>query len=122
MVLQMEDCVDVMRFLYPDVDILLLFGHSCGHDRQREDGLNVENMSKGYGGKQSRLHPSLIKQVDGYPGPYNWKLNEGDIHNMGFSTADDGPFWMESAEREEKQKDAVIPNKFVKKKIYKGGA
>ncbi len=35
---------------------------------------------------------------------------------MGFSTTDDGPFWMESAEREEKQKDAAIPNKFVKKK------
>jgi hypothetical protein len=71
MVLQMEDCVYVMRFLYPDVDILLIFDHSCDHDRQQEDGLKVENMSKGYGGKQSRLHPSLVKQVDGYPGPYN---------------------------------------------------
>jgi hypothetical protein len=119
MVLQMEDCVDVMKVLYPNVDLLLLFDHSCGHDRQREDGLNVENMSKGYGGKQSRLHPSLIKQVDGYLGPYNRKLNQGDMQTMVFSTTDDGPFWMEAAEREKKRKDAVIPNKFVKRKCTK---
>jgi hypothetical protein len=47
MVLQMEDCVDVMKVLHPEVDVLLLFDHSCGSDRQQENGLNVENMSKG---------------------------------------------------------------------------
>ena len=52
MVLQMEDCIDVMHALYPDYDVLFLFDHSCGHDRQREDGLNVENMSKNYRGNQ----------------------------------------------------------------------
>jgi hypothetical protein len=44
MVLQMEDCLDVMRVLYPEYKVLLLFDHSCGHDWQREDGLNVDNM------------------------------------------------------------------------------
>jgi hypothetical protein len=48
MVLQMEDCIDVLKVLYPSYDVLLLFDHSCGHDRQRDDGLNVENMSKGW--------------------------------------------------------------------------
>jgi hypothetical protein len=43
MVLQMEDCLDVMRVLYPEYKVLLLFDHSCGHEWQREDGLNVEN-------------------------------------------------------------------------------
>ena len=51
--LQMEDCIDVMNLLYPQYDVLFLFDHSCGHVRQRKDGLNVENMSKSYGGKQS---------------------------------------------------------------------
>ena len=32
---------------------------------------------------------------------------------MVFSAADEGPFWMEAAEKEEKRKDSVIPNKFV---------
>jgi len=43
MVLQLEDCVDVLKYLYPQYDFLLLFDHSCSHDKQREDGLNVEN-------------------------------------------------------------------------------
>jgi hypothetical protein len=66
--------------------------NSCGHDRQWEDGLNVENMSIGYGGKQSRLRPSLMKQVDGYLGSFNQKLNTGDTQTMVFSANDDGPF------------------------------
>ena len=35
MVLQLEDCVDVLKCLYPQYDFLLLFDHSCGHDKQR---------------------------------------------------------------------------------------
>jgi len=108
-----------VKVLYPEVDTLLLFDHSCGHNQQRKDGLNVENMSKGYGGKQSRLPPSLIKQVDGYLGPYHRKLNEGDTQTMVFSAADKGPFWMEAAEKEEKRKDSVTPNKFVKRRLTK---
>ncbi len=38
---------------------------------------------------------------------------------MVFSTIDGGLFWMEAAEREEKQKDAIMPNKFVKRKYSK---
>ena len=38
---------------------------------------------------------------------------------MVFSAADDGPFWMEAAEKEEKRKDSVIPNKFVKRRLTK---
>ena len=119
MVLQMEDCIDVLQVLQPDADFLLLFDHSCGHDRQREDGLNVENMSKGYGGKQSKLRPSLIKQVDGYLGPFSRKLSAGDTQTMVFSATDDGPFWMEAAEREEKRKDRVLANKVVKRRLTK---
>ena len=55
MVLQLEDCVDVVKVLWPQYDCLFLFDHSCGHDKQRIDGLNAENMLKGYGGKQSKL-------------------------------------------------------------------
>jgi hypothetical protein len=51
MVLQIEDCLDVMMVLYPAYEVLLLFDHSCSHDWQKEDGLNVENMSKSYGGE-----------------------------------------------------------------------
>ena len=55
MVLQLDDCVDCLKCLHPEFDYLFLFNHSCGHDRQREDSLNVENMSKAFSGKQSNL-------------------------------------------------------------------
>ncbi len=55
MVLQLEDdCVNVLNVKYPQYDFLFLFDHSCGHDRQREDVLNVEKMSSSYGGQAQR--------------------------------------------------------------------
>jgi hypothetical protein len=54
-VLQLEDCVDIVKVLWPQHDCFLLFDHSCGHDKQRNDGLNAENMLNGYGSKQSKL-------------------------------------------------------------------
>ena len=55
MVLQLEDCIDVLKVLYPQFDFLFLLDHSRGHGRQKEDGLNVEQMTKSYGGAQKRL-------------------------------------------------------------------
>ena len=52
MVLQLEDCIDCLKVLYPQFDLLFLFDHSCGHNRQEEDGLNVENMNKEFDGAQ----------------------------------------------------------------------
>ncbi len=52
MVLQLEDCVDCCTVLYPEHDVLFMLDHSCGHDRQRQGGLNVENMNKSFGGNR----------------------------------------------------------------------
>ena len=41
MVLQLGDCVDVLKMIFPQHDFLFLFDHSCGHDKQREDRLNA---------------------------------------------------------------------------------
>jgi hypothetical protein len=74
MVLQLEDCVNCLKVLFPEYDYFFLFNHSCGHDVQREDGLNVERMLKSYGGKQAILHDTLIKQEKGYLGTHLWTL------------------------------------------------
>jgi hypothetical protein len=55
MILQLKDCIDVLKVLYPQFDFLFLLDHSHGHDCQKEDGLNVERMTKSYGGAQKRL-------------------------------------------------------------------
>jgi hypothetical protein len=83
MVLQVEDCADVLNSLYPDeFEFLFLFDHSCGHDRMPDDALKVEGMNKGYGGEQNRMKPSTINSIHGCLGPYHHdkKLNVGDIH------------------------------------------
>jgi hypothetical protein len=65
MVFQLEDCMGCLKVIVPELDYLFLFDHSCNHDKQREDGLNVDKMSKGFGSKQSIMHDSLIKDVVG---------------------------------------------------------
>jgi hypothetical protein len=51
MVIQLEDCIHCLKVLYPQYDFVFLLDHSCGHDRQREDGLNAGKMSKMFGGR-----------------------------------------------------------------------
>jgi len=119
MILQLEDCLDVLKTLYPQYDLLFLFDHSCGHDKQQPNGLNAENMSKNYGGQQSILRPTIIKQVDGYLGPYRRTLNVGSIQNFVFQDDDDGPFWMNEQERAEKKEDKVLEGQTRKRKFTK---
>jgi len=98
-VLQVENVCDVLRVLYPEFKFVFMVDHSCGHDRQREDGLNADNMNKSFGGKQSKLRDTIIKQKDGYLGPYPAILQPGDIQKMSFQPEDEGPFWMTTEER-----------------------
>ena len=107
MVLQLEDCTDVVTTLYPDFDFLFLFDHSCGHDKQREDGLNAHNMIKGFGGKQRKMRHTIIKQEEGYLGPYPRTLNVGDTQKMVFTEDDVGPWWMSQTERTNRKIDQV---------------
>jgi hypothetical protein len=46
-----------------------MFDNSFGHNQQREDGLNVRNMSKTCG-KQTFMHDTLIKEKEGHLIPY----------------------------------------------------
>ena len=90
--MQLEDCADVLQHLYPQFDYLFLFDHSSGHDKQREDGLNVKKMTKSFGGNQRKMRDTVIKQEKGYLGPYLRILNPGDTQSMVFKDRDNGPF------------------------------
>jgi hypothetical protein len=107
MVLQLEDCADILKTLYPQYDFLFLFDHSCGHDRMPEDALKVEGMNKGFGGEQNKMKASIIKSVEGYLGPYDHshKLKVGDEQHMIFRPCDSGPYWMTPEEKEQARKD-----------------
>jgi hypothetical protein len=100
MILQLEDVLDVLYVAFGDkYDFVPLFDHSCGHDRMRPDALNVNCMNVGYGGKSaSRMHSSLIREVDGYLGNFFYpdriseQLSVGMVQSFVYTENDIGPF------------------------------
>ena len=108
--------------------------HSSGHDKQREDGLNVTRMTRNFGGAQRKLRDTLIKQEKGYLGPYARILSPGDVQSLFFKPTDDGPFWMSREQQEKTWHDQVIQGqtrtrtlkkaemkKLLEEKIYQQG-
>jgi len=114
MVLQLKDCVDVLKCLYPQYDFLFLFDHSCGHHKQQPNGLNAENMLINYGGQQSILRSTVIKEENGHLGP-----QPGDEQHFTFQRNDSGPFRMMERMRSEKKEDKVVEGAKKVKKIRK---
>ena len=107
MVLQLEDCVDVLKTINGDrFDYCFLFDHSNGHDRLRPDGLNVNKISKYYGGKQPLMRDTQIAD-ETYLDPYEHdkKLKVGDIQKMSWFEDEEGPYYMNANTKENKKHD-----------------
>ena len=60
LVCQLKDCQDVMKTFYPEFDVKYNVDHSCRHDRQRLDSLNVHRMNVEYGGNQNKCHDLIM--------------------------------------------------------------
>ena len=99
MILQFEDCIDVVKTLHPEFDFLFLFDHSCGHDRQRPDGLSVTKVNKTAGGVHPKMRESKI-ETEEFLGPFPATLGVGDYQQMVFQDGDSGPFYKSDTERE----------------------
>ena len=114
MVIQVEDCVDCLKVMYPAFDFLFLFDHSCGHDRGQPDGLNAKQMNVDYGRKQPKMHPTMIQAEDGYLGPHRHSsvLKVGEEQEMvwpvysdeEFDPSKHGPYWMTPKMKEERRR------------------
>lgn len=111
MVLQLEDCVDVLKMLYPEFQFLFLFDHSCGHDKAREDALNARNMNTMFGGSVPKMHDTVLREANGYLGlfEHDKKLHVGDTQRMVFAASDVGPFWLTDVQREATKFDIELP-------------
>jgi hypothetical protein len=115
MLLHFEDVVDCLKVTYPQYDYLFMFDHSCGPDKQRENGLYVQRMSKLFRGKQPIMRDTVIAKREGYLGPFNPKLCTGDTQRFFFQPVDVGLFWMTDQEHETKHHDIIKPgSKLVK--------
>ena len=106
MVLQMEDCSDVLNTLHPEFDFIFLFDHSCGHDRKRPDGLCCNSVRKEWGGKQPKMRETKI-ETNEYLGPFQHELTlpVGSIQRMHFLASDVGPYYLLAADKELKRTD-----------------
>ena len=94
-ILQLEDVVDVLNVKYGDrYEFVFYFDHSSGHDRLRPDGLNVNEMNKGFGGMQNNNMRNTKIEDESHLGEYSPSLRVGDIQHMQFTEGDEGPFWM----------------------------
>jgi hypothetical protein len=87
MVLQLEDCIDMLHVLQgPDkYDYMFLFDHLSGHDKQRPDGLSVTRLTKYFWGAQAKMRDTLLdnnKLFGTYPqSATDGQLFLGDIPN-----------------------------------------
>ncbi|KAI2500973.1 hypothetical protein MHU86_13518 [Fragilaria crotonensis] len=103
MVLQLEDCVVVVKTLYYPQMTFYFTLNTCAVTIkcQTDDALKAEGMNTGYGDEQNISKESIIKGVDGYLGlhNHNCKLNVGDVQSMVFPPSDNGSYRMTPVEQ-----------------------
>ena len=116
LIIQLEDCLDVIKGIYDDrFSIHFMVDHSCGHDRQRGDGLNVNAMNIGFGGRQRIMHESKLSHTclgecvsGGFP-----ILKGGEVQQMVFKSSDIGPYNMPKDERDSLRGGDIRGKKWV---------
>ena len=105
-----------------------------GHSKMKEDGLHADNMNAKYGGKQSKLRPSVLTEgcVGTAPAVAKWvehgaqmvrdmRLKVGDTQVFVFQPSDPPPFNCPTAPRHDTHNTAK-PNKLVTPRKKKGQA
>ena len=100
MVLQLEDCVDVLKITNPEFDFLFLFDYSNGHDCLQPNGLNINKISVRFGGKQPHMRSTTL--TSNLLGPFHstsTNLQVGTIQSLQFSHSDPGPCYLSPADR-----------------------
>ena len=90
MAIQVEDCVDCLKILFPDYDFVFLFDHSQGHSKKRLGSLQASCVNLKFGGGQPHLRDTKI--TAGCLGPFSPTLSVGDIQHMVYKSTDIGPF------------------------------
>jgi hypothetical protein len=90
MVLQLEDCTDVFKVLYPQFDIVFELDHSSGHDKEKGDGLTTTPSMLGWehGGKQRSMRSSELGENNTGTVRHARCINLGEIQHMNFRIHD----------------------------------
>ena len=113
LVLQMKDCLDCLKVMYPYFYFVFLFDHSFGNERAREGRLKESIMRKYLGEKQPNMRDTDILGEDEFLGPYDRILETYDIQHMWWDAALPdiqltGPFWISDMKNAEHRYDVFI--------------
>ena len=100
MVLQLEDCIDILKFTHPDFDFLFMFDHSNGRDHLCPNGLNINKINLKFGGCQPIMQSSklTISKFDPFHNS-TYALQPGMVQEMQFTPTHEGPCYMPMDER-----------------------
>ena len=95
MVLQIEDCVDCLTFIFPQFDYEFELDHSSGHNSERPDGLSTTSsvINLGWGGKQRKMRSSILSADDIGPLRHARTIPVGSSQSMVFSDDDIPPIF-----------------------------
>ena len=123
--LQHEDTYDVLSVLFPRYDIVILSDQSSGHGKRLEDGLHAPSMNVYWGGKQPKMHDTIVEEIGEFPSI----LKVGDVQSMIFQKSDNGPFYIshprknkypretDTMIKETKTKSELLNELYIKHKI-----
>jgi hypothetical protein len=95
MVVQLEDCVDCFRFICDkrgwDFDIGFELDHSSGHAHTRPNGLSINELRLGWGGKQKPMRDSVLTAQDVGSFDHDRRVQVGETQSMVFQLGDNPP-------------------------------
>ena len=60
--IQIEDCIDCLRYFYPQYESMFEHNHGSGHNMERLDGLSTTPsvINMGWGGKQQKMRNIIL--------------------------------------------------------------
>ena len=121
MIIQIEDCIDCLRYLYPQFDYLFELDHSSGHNMERPNGLSTTNtvLNMGWGGKQRKMRSSVLTGDDVGAIVHDRVLKVGDEQFMVFQEDDPPPIFDSDAPPYDIIKEGEVTRNLNKKELMK---
>ena len=121
MVIQIEDCVDCLSYLYPQFEYEFELDHSSGHNMERPDGLSTTSgvINMGWGGKQRIMRNSVLSKDDLGTLVHDRVLKVGHEQSMVFNNADSPPILSPNAPPYDIAKPGQSTTKLTKAELKK---
>jgi hypothetical protein len=95
MVVQLEDCVDCFRYICDkrgwDFQVGFELDHSSGHAHTRPNGLSINELRLGWGGKQKPMRDSVLTTQDVGSFDHDRRVQVGETQSMVFQLGDNPP-------------------------------